>query len=110
MPETTLQHDPTRVRPYTPPVPRPTPLVKQDAIEWAPLAGPSRLPFIGTDYASVRKALIGMWGPFPIRLSKTNGDDEAMRAMLFASGPGSAPFHILHQALMQYGEIELRDL
>jgi len=109
MTETTLT-DPYRAKPFTPRELRPGTAPKQDVIQWRPLAGASSLPFTGTDYVAVRKALVGMWGPFPIRLSKANGDDECMKAMMFAAGEGQEPFHILHQALMQYGDIELQDL
>ena len=110
MPEATAsQSDQFRSRPFTPREIKVT-VPKQDVIQWRPLAGASSLPFTGTDYAAVRKALIGMWGTFPIRLSKANGDHESMKAMMFAAGAGQEPFHILHQALMQYGDIELQDL
>lgn len=105
----TPQRDAFKVKPYVPPVPKPVAMPKQDVIQWSPLAGASSLSFSGTDYAAVRKALIGMWGPFPIRLSK-DADAECMKAMMFAAGEGQQPFHILHQALMQYGEIEVRDI
>ncbi len=102
--------DPTRVKPFAgTPLKLPA-LPRQSRLEWAPLAGPQNVSFSGTDYDAVRKALIGMWGTFPIRLSKERGDDECMKAMMFAAGQGQTPYHVLHQALMQYGEIEVRDL
>lgn len=82
----------------------------EPGLEWCPLASPSRLPFNGTDYQSVRKALIGMWGKFPIRLSRKNADDLAMKAMMIVAGDGNEPYRILLDALATYGEIEVRDV
>lgn len=78
-------------------------------IEWAPLAGPSRLPFNGTSYQAVRRVMTTMWGKFPIRLSRERGDDETLKAMMITAADGAEPYRILHQAVVQFGEIEVRN-
>lgn len=82
---------------------------EQQAIEWAPLAGPSRLPFNGTSYQAVKRVMTTMWGKFPIRLSRERGDDETLKAMMITAADGAEPYRILHQAVVQFGEIEVRN-
>lgn len=99
--------DPFRSKPYNTKIAAPP---REDGLEWAPLAGYSRLAFNGTTYAAARKCLIAMYGSFPIRLSSGNGDDEVMKAMMYAAGDGGTPYRMLHEALAKYGEIEVRDV
>lgn len=90
---------------------KPTITVRQNQIEWAPLADGGRLAFTNTSYKAVKDALFMTFGKFPIRLSKDHVRE--LRAMAAAARePGSAdhPYTQLIEALNKYGDLELRDL
>ena len=78
----------------------------EQAIQWAPMSGPERLAFNGTDYEAVRRTLIGVFGQFPIRLSRGK-HLEIMQAMAHAAGEGFKPYSTLADALDRFGELEV---
>src|SRR5689334_8779051 len=86
--------------------PRGMPLMQQVGIEkerfqiiqWAPLAKPVRLPFNGTNYHAVKKALTDTFGSMPIRLHA--GEHlQVIVGMKHAAGDGYAPYEILENGL-----------
>jgi hypothetical protein len=79
-------------------------------ITYSPVGSGEELVFPGLGHASVRSALVGVWGAFPIRLSAAKGHCGILRAMGCAVGKDCAlAYVILADRLEQWGEMELRD-
>lgn len=85
---------------------KPSVATGEQAIQWAPMSGPERLAFNGTDFEAVQRALVGTFGHFPIRLSKTK-HLEILRAMSHAAGDGFKPYSTLTDALDRFGDLEV---
>ena len=67
----------------------------------------TRLPFSGTSYLAVKKALTSAFGPLPIRLH--SGEQLMILRGMMAASEGPEVYRILMNALSQAGEIEITD-
>ena len=83
---------------------------KLKQIEWAPIAPPEKLTFLGTSYDEVSRALAETFGDFPIRLRWGQAHVLALTAMAAAAGQGRQPYEEIRNALERYRELELRVL
>ena len=82
---------------------------KEARITWSPVGAESNVPFSGSSYLNVRKALIETFGPFPIVLRNPE-HMIVLAAMAAAAGAGSLAYDTLRRALSNQSGIELRDL
>lgn len=80
-----------------------------EKIQWAAITSPQALKFNGTSKEEVARALVKMFGAFPIRLDVAQGHDEMLRAMAAAAGEGEAPYSMLLAGLKQFSSIELTE-
>ena len=88
---------------------KPSIAVAEKSIQWAPIAAPVTLQFLGTSCEAVSKALQEAFGPFPIRLHK--GEQlMILKGMAAAAGEGAQPYKQLMAALSQVGQLELTEL
>jgi hypothetical protein len=84
------------------------PVDPQPQISWVAITAPAALRYNGTTVQAVHKALVRAFGEFPIRLGR---DDHlsVLIGMKAAAGEGATPYEILFEALLKFGELEVRD-
>lgn len=79
---------------------------KEQIIEWCPISSPSLLPFTGTSFGDVHRALAKAFGDFPIRLTREHL--PTLKGMECAAGDGAVPYRMLYTAVDKFNEIEVR--
>lgn len=84
------------------------PSTSQQRITWSPVGTESNVPFSGSSYLAVRKALIETFGPFPIVLRNPE-HLLVLQAMAAAAGGGGVAYDTLRRALANLSGIEVRD-
>lgn len=67
---------------------------------------PKRMNFIGTSFASVQKAVVDIWGAFPVRLEEK--DLPVIKGIAIALAENGTAWKQIQESLEKYGKVELQ--